>query len=247
MNVQDILTFLDSRAPFATAEEWDNPGLLVGDAGAPVNRVLVALDATPGALEAAVAAGADLLVTHHPVIFAPLRRLDANGLPYRLAAAGISLIAAHTNLDKAADGVNDTLAGLLGLTDVHPGADGMTRVGTLPEAMTPTAFAAMTAAALDTAVRLGRGADLIRRVAVCGGSGGDFIPDLAGVADAFVTGEVKHHQWLEADAAGLTLIEAGHYATEVPVVDTLCRWLGEAFPALAVTAYYDGEPYTTLK
>lgn len=247
MIIQDILTFLDSRAPFATAEEWDNPGLLVGDPNAPVHRVLVALDATDGALDTAQAVGADLMVTHHPVIFAPLKRLDAHSLPYRLAAAGIGLIAAHTNLDKATDGVNDTLAARLELENVIIADDGMTRIGTLPEETTVTAFAGQVAQALDTTVRVSNHDHPIRTVAVCGGSGGDFIPALVDAADALVTGEVKHHQWLEANANRLTLIEAGHYATEAPVVDTLCRWLQETFPGLAVTAYYEGDPYTIVK
>ena len=246
MTVQDILQYIDRRAPFATAEEWDNPGLLVGCSAHKVTGVLVALDATDGALAAAKAIGAELIVTHHPVIFRPLRRLDGDGIPYRLAADGIALIAAHTNLDKAAGGVNDTLAERLGLTDVTVAADGMTRIGTLPEAETPTDFARRVAAALNVPVRLG-GNRPIRTVAVCGGGGGDFIPALIGQVDAFVTGEVKHHQWLEANAADLTLVEAGHYATEVPIVDTLCAWLQEAFPDLTVTPYRDGNPYDIVK
>ncbi|MBQ8684485.1 MAG: Nif3-like dinuclear metal center hexameric protein [Clostridia bacterium] len=246
MRIQDILTFLDTRAPFATAEEWDNPGLLVGSPSQPVNGILVALDATPGAIESALAIGANLIVTHHPVIFAPLRRLDGDSLPYRLAAAGIGLIAAHTNLDIAAGGVNDTLAACLGLEDVTVAPDGMSRIGRLPTPEESTAFARQVAEALDTPVRV-CGNREIRTVAVCGGGGGEFASALTGQVDAFVTGEVKHHQWLEANAAGLTLIEAGHYATEVPVVDTLCTWLQEAFPTLPVTPYRDGQPYITVK
>ena len=246
MTIQKIFTFLDARAPFTTAEEWDNPGLLVGSSDQSVTGILVALDATPGAIDAALAVGADLIVTHHPVIFAPLRQLAADSLPYRLAAAGIGLIAAHTNLDKAAGGVNDTLAACLGLTDVAVASDGMTRIGILPTPEGPTAFAPRVAAALDTPVRV-CGDRPVHTVAVCGGGGGEFAAALADRVDAFVTGEVKHHQWLEANAAGLTLIEAGHYATEVPVVDTLCAWLQEAFPALPVTPYRDGQPYTTVK
>ncbi len=246
MTIQTIYDHLNRRAPFDTAEEWDNPGILVGSGEQSVTGILVALDATPGALQAAQAVGADFIVTHHPVIFSPLRQLTAEGLPYRLAAAGIGLIAAHTNLDKAADGVNDTLAVRLGLTDIHPAADGMTRIGTLPQEQSAAVFAKQVATALDTAVRT-CGDRPVRTVAVCGGSGGDFIPALIGQVDAFVTGEVKHHQWLDAAADGLTLIEAGHYATEVPVVDTLCDWLREAFPTLPVTPYRDGDPYTTIK
>lgn len=231
-------------APFETAEEWDNVGLLVGNPDDRVNGVLVALDVTPGALAAAQAVGANLILTHHPLIFEPLRRLDSNSLAYQLAAAHIGVLSAHTNLDKAAGGVNDTLANRLGLQDVRPAPDGMSRIGCLPAAVELADFAQQVAACLDTPVRVA-GNGPVRTVAVCGGSGGDCIPALAPLADAFVTGEIRHHQWLSD--AGPALIEAGHYATEAPVIDTLCQWLREAFPTLPITPYYDGVPYITTK
>lgn len=242
MTIQDVYNYLDSRAPFATCEEWDNVGLLVGDPRQTVSGILVTLDVTDGAIDAAVAAGANLIVSHHPVIFSALKTLGGDSIPYRLAAAGIAVISAHTNLDRADGGVNDTLAALLGLEDIHPSADGLCRIGTLSQETTPAAFAKTVADVLSTAVRLNGGCT-IRTVAVCGGSGGDFIDALTPYADAFVTGEVRHHEWLAA--RGIAVIEAGHYATEVPVVDTLCRWLTEAY-GIAVTPYYDGEPYTTI-
>lgn len=245
MYVKDIFDFLNERAPFDTCEEWDNVGLLVGSGRLPATRVLVALDATDGALEAAKAIGADLIVTHHPVIFAPLKRLTADSIPYRLAAAGIDLIAAHTNLDKAEGGVNDTLAARLGLADVTVAADEYTRIGTLTEPMSARDFAAHVAGVLDTPVRYS-GDKEVRTVAVCGGSGGDFMLRCIGAADAYVTGEVHHHEWLAA-AGHVNVIEAGHYATEVPVVDTLCTWLTEAFPDLTVIPYRDGDPYSVIK
>ena len=245
MTVQEIFTFLHNRAPFDTAEGWDNPGMLVGDPHRAVGTVLVALDATAGAVDTAAAVGADLIVTHHPVIFAPLKRLAADSIPYRLAAAGISLIAAHTNLDKADGGVNDTLAARLGLADVTVAADEYTRIGTLAEAMSARDFAAHVAAVLDTPVRY-NGDKTVRTVAVCGGSGGDFMLRMTDGADAYVTGEVRHHEWLAA-ADRINVIEAGHYATEVPVVDTLCAWLEEAYPELTVIPYRDGDPYSVIK
>ncbi len=245
MTFSDIQQLIHTFAPFDTAEEWDNAGLLVGDPATEVNGILVALDATVDAVNSAAKAGANLLVTHHPVIFEPLRRLEADSLPYRLAAAGVGLLAAHTNLDKAAGGVNDILADLLGLTDVVTAPDGMSRIGRLPAPMDPTAFARLAAERLDTPVRLGAHRT-VSTVSVCGGSGGDFIDELAPLADAFVTGEVKHHQWLAANQAGLTLVEAGHYATEVPVVAALCDRLRQAFPAMPVIPYYE-QPYTTIK
>ncbi len=207
---------------------------------------MVALDATPDAVKAAKAIGAELIVTHHPVIFEPLKQLDSEGVPYALAAAGIDVISAHTNADKADGGVNDALAQRLGLTDLHTTEDGLCRVGTIKEPTDAAAFAKAVAKALDTAVRT-NGGGTIRTVGVCGGSGGDFIAPLANKVDAFVTGEVRHHQWLEANALGVTVIEAGHYATEILIVDTLCRWLQEAFPTLDITAYYDNAPYNTVR
>ena len=245
MTIRDIFAYINDRAPMDTAEGWDNPGMLVGNPHREVNCVLVALDATAGAVDTAEAVGADLIVTHHPVIFAPLKRLTADSIPYRLAATGIDLIAAHTNLDKAAGGVNDTLAARLGLTDVAVTADEYTRIGTLPEAMSARDFAAHVAGVLDTAVRYS-GDKEVKTVAVCGGSGGDFMLRCIGSADAYVTGEVRHHEWLAA-AGNINVIEAGHYATEVPVVDTLAAWLTEAFPHLTVIPYRDGDPYSVIK
>ncbi len=246
MTNRTIMELLDSKAPFSLAEEWDNVGLLIGNPDNEVTRVLVTLDATPAAIEAARAVGAELIVTHHPVIFSPLKALDSDSVPYALAAAGIDVISVHTNADKAADGVNDVLAERLGLTDLRVTEDGFCRIGQLSELTDARAFAKMVANTLDTAVRVNGGGE-IRTVAVCGGSGGDFITPLASEIDAFVSGEVRHHQWLEANALGVTVVEAGHYATEVPIVDALCHWLQDAFPALSVTAYYDAVPYETVR
>ena len=245
MFVKDIFDFLNERAPFDTCEEWDNVGLLVGSGRLPATRVLVALDATDGALEAAKAIGADLIVTHHPVIFNAMKRLDADSFPYRLAAAGISAISAHTNLDKAMGGVNDVLAARLGLTDVEIAADGITRIGILPEEMSADAFAAHVAGALGMPVRAA-GNKPVKKVAVCGGGGGGFIAACFGLADCFVTGEVKHHEWLYA-AGHINVIDGGHYSTEVPVVDTLCRWLTEEFPDLQVVPYHEGECFAVVE
>ena len=245
MKVKEILDFLGEKAPFDTCEEWDNVGLLVGSGYQPATRVLVALDVTDGALEAAKAIGADLIVTHHPVIFRPISRLSADSMPYRLAAAGISVISAHTNLDKAVEGVNDTLAARLGLTDVEIAADGMTRIGTLPEEMTATAFASHVAAVLGTPVRAA-GDKAVKTVALCGGAAGSSMFPLIGKVDCFITGEVKHHEWLMA-AGRINVIDGGHYSTEVPVVDTLCRWLAEGFPTLQVVPYHEGECFSVVK
>ena len=246
MLLKEIVDFLGQKAPAATAEEWDNPGLLVESGEKTVTAAVVALDATPAAIEFAVKNGANLLVTHHPVIFGGLTRLTPDHPAVLAMRAGVSVYSAHTNLDKAPGGVNDTLAALCGLRDVTVAADSMSRIGTLPAPLTAEAFAAQVARVLQAPVAFTAG-KTVSRVAVCGGAAGEGVFTLAGMADAFVTGEMKHHEFLAAKAANLTAIAAGHYATEVPVIRTLTAWLQSAFPELRVCPFADTAPYTVLK
>lgn len=245
MQLKEIVDFLEIKAPKDTAEEWDNPGLLVDTGRTAVSGAVVSLDATPAAIAFAAEMGANLLITHHPIIFHPLSALTADTPAVLAMQAGITVLSLHTNLDKAAGGVNDTLAALLGLREVTVAADGMTRVGTLPRPLPPLVFARTVAAVLDAPVTLAAGRT-VSRVAVCGGGAGEGVFAFADSADAYVTGEMKHHEFLAAKAAGLTAVAAGHYATEVPVIHTLTRWLQEAFPALPVTAFTDTAPYTVI-
>lgn len=241
MKIQEIIAFLEQKAPAALAEEWDNVGLLV-DKAKTADIVVTALDATKEAVTFAKEKGATLLITHHPVIFDPLTALsDAH--PAVLAMEnGISVLCLHTNLDKAQGGVNDTLCEKLQLTDVTVAADGMTRVGCLPEAMSPAFFADFVSEKLQTPVMF-TGGKTVKTVAVCGGGAGDGVFRLEGLADGYVTGEMKHHEFLFANANGQTVVAAGHYATEVPVVDTLTRWLQQAFPKVSVYPFYGQPPY----
>ena len=251
MKLSEIYKIADEIAPKRLSDEYcrlygayDNSGVLV-DTGDDIKGVLFTLDLSAAAIAKAREMGANLIITHHPVIFNGMKRLDADSIPYRLAAAGISAISAHTNLDKAMGGVNDVLAARLGLTDVEVAADGITRIGTLPEEMSATAFAAHVAEALEIPVRAA-GNKPVKKVAVCGGGGGGFIAACFGLADCFVTGEVKHHEWLYA-AGHINVIDGGHYSTEVPVVDTLCGWLAEEFPDLQVVPYHEGESFSVVK
>lgn len=247
MTVGEVCTYLQGRAPFETAEEYDNVGLLVGSPDMPACRILVTLDITPAAVRAAEEAGADLIVSHHPVIFSPLKRLDTGSIPYRLAGAGIAAICVHTNLDRAAGGVGDLLAARLGLDDIQTAAGGTCRIGRPTEPRSPRDFAAFVGKRLGTPVRLRAGTGPVTRVAVCGGAGGDFLLPLLkeGGADAAVTGELKHHEWLDLPP-GVTVVEAGHYHTEACMAEGMARWLREAFPQAEVTAFEDEPPYVTV-
>lgn len=248
--VEEIYTFLDGWAPFATRLSMDNAGLLVGSRTAPVTGVTVCFDITADVVRQAEKAGHNLIVSHHPVIFHPLRRLEGESVPYLLAAGGMSAICAHTNLDAAAGGVNDVLAAALELQEVRPLPDGeentppMARIGRLAQPMSPAVFAAYVKEKLGCGgVRYTDPGREIRRVAVLGGSGADLLETAAEAgADALVTGEARHHELLLAGVLGISLVDGGHFCTEQKIVQELCRRLSAAFPDLSVAAAKEVEP-----
>lgn len=232
LTVQRVYELIDALAPFDTQADFDNSGLLVGNPQAEVTGIHLALDVTDRVIDDALAAGADLIVTHHPLMFSARKRLteaDYEGhLLIRLIANGLSLIAAHTNFDQAPGGMNDTLAGLLGLENIV--GEGFLRVGDLSAPMTAEAFADFAARQLGDAVRvMGHRDALIRRVGLCSGGGCDEWADAHAMgADAFLTGEVKHHIALDASYHGVVLLEAGHFATENPGIFALMKALQNA-------------------
>jgi len=243
--VQDIITIVEILAPPHTAETWDNSGFQLGDRSASVRKVAVSLDATPTVIRGAVSQGADLLVTHHPLIFPYITRIDrATAIGTAITRAlsnGLSIYCSHTPLDHSSRGTNLALSLMLKLSSPVPvpgqsGAetsldmsDGIVFTGTLDSPMILSAFAEHVRDTLGaTHVRyVGDGESQVQTVSVCGGSGGDFI-DRAGKlgADVFVTGEIKHHQALAAFDMGMNIVEAGHYHTEwctVPHMEKIIR------------------------
>ena len=225
LTVQQVYDFINDRAPFETQVAYDNSGLLVGDPQLQVTGVLFALDVTDRVIDEAAAQGANLIVTHHPLMFSPIKRLVETNyeahLLCRLIREGVSLIAAHTNLDQAAGGINDALANRIGLTDVQ--GEGFVRVGTLPTPMTAGGLAAHIGDKLGDVVRvMGDPSTRVTKVGMCSGSGADEWPAAAALgAQAFLTGEAKHHIALEASSAGVVILEAGHHATEEPGIFAL--------------------------
>ncbi len=244
MQLKDLIALFERIAPVGLAEEWDNPGLLIEPENEEITRILFALDCTPAVAEEAAARGAQLVFTHHPLFFKPVRRIHHSApdtaAAYRLIRHGIGLYAAHTNLDCALGGVNDALAKTIGLESVRPlapGADGgpgIGRVGDLPTPLPLLEFASAVRDTLSAAVRYGGGANhCVSTVAVIGGSGGDFIREAkAAGADVLLTGEIKHSQALEAEIAGIAVIEAGHYETERVVLPYLLEGLQSALDAI---------------
>ena len=234
--VSDVERLVGEIAPYELAEEWDNVGLLFGRAGATVTRALVALDLTQEALEQAKALGAQLIVTHHPIMFSARRRItdaDREGrLMLAMAEAGIAHIAAHTNLDSAPGGVNDTLMTAMGCAHVR--GEGFVRVGELPEGMTFSALCERAAARLHASVRAYGAPDRhVRALGCCSGAGGGEVETARKLgADCFITGEIRHHEALDAVDSGVAVIEAGHFETENPVCEVLRCALQNAADAL---------------
>ncbi|MCF2661065.1 Nif3-like dinuclear metal center hexameric protein [Pseudoflavonifractor phocaeensis] len=249
--VKEIYGFLDQLAPFATQMDFDNAGFLVGRGAVQVERLLVALDITEEVAEEAAELGCQLIVSHHPVIFHPARSVTDETVTGRvllgLAEQRIAAICAHTNLDAAQGGVNDCLAAALELTEVgqlhQDGVDGQGRpygIGRVGIAhrpgLTAGEYAAFVKEKLGAAsVRFAGGGRPVQTVAVGGGSCGSMLADaLAAGCDTFVTADVKYDQYLEAKALGITLMDAGHYATENVACAPLAQQLARKFPEVEV-------------
>lgn len=248
--VGEVMAFLQEKAPFELQEDFDNAGFLVGRETAQVSKILVALDITEKVAEEAAELGAQLIVAHHPVIFGGARSVTDQTVTGRIVLSliehGIAAICAHTNLDAVTDGVNDALALRLGLTGLkqlkQAGVDGqgrpygIGRVGTVPERSLYDFAMGVKQLLGANGLRLVAGGRPVHKVAVGGGACGDMMEDAIALGcDTFVTSDVKYHQFLEAKAQGLNLIDAGHFPTEDVVCPVLQNWLVQRFPQVAVS------------
>ncbi len=228
MKCSEIIRLLEEDYPVSAAESWDNPGLLVGRADRKVKKIFVALDVTDETLEQAVQAGADLMITHHPLIFGSLKQVNDQSFIGRrvlkLIENGISYYAMHTNFDVR--GMADINERQLGLTDTevlevtgeHAGVpEGIGRVGSLskPLSLKEMAELVKTGMQIPSVLLYGSPEHIIRRAAVSSGSGKSMVPAaLAAGAEVLVTGDVDYHTAIDALAQGLAVIDAGHYGTE---------------------------------
>lgn len=242
-SVADLCDYLEAFAPGRLAAEWDNVGLLVGDRAQFVTRVMTCLTITPAVAAEAVREQVSLIVTHHPLPFQPLKRITANDPTGRilleLIRAGVAIYSPHTAFDSAAAGINQQLAIGLELTDIEP---------LIPDSSTGRSGRLAAPLALgELAVRLkqflkigglfvvGRLDTPVTRVAIACGSAGEFLSAaLARDCQAFVTGETRLHTCYEAEARGIGLLLAGHYASERFGVERLAETIAQHFPALRV-------------
>ena len=248
--VNDILVFVESLAPMYMKMDWDNCGLLCGRKDRPVKKILVALDPFRSVIEEAIDIGADLIVTHHPLIFAEeVKAVNEDTETGRcllmLMEHGIAAINAHTNLDQAPGGINDVLAQTLGLSNIEVvspvGTDasgnpwGLLRAGEVDEQPLSAFLAVVKEKLRCDGLRYCDGGKPVRKVAVGGGScGGAFAEAAAHGCDTLVTADVKYNQFRSAFEAGINLIDAGHFHTENPTMPVLAEKIRSAFPEVEV-------------
>ena len=244
MTVRELYAFFEQKIPRALSCDWDNDGLMVcPDDTKEVRRVLVALDITAAVAEHAIKEGYDLVVSHHPLIFHPLKAVAPGEATVnkviRLLTSGVSAMSFHTRLDAVAGGVNDVLANAIGLQNITPfGKDGeeMGRIGDLETPMSLRAFAERVKSATGAAqVQISDAGKPVSRVAVLGGGGaGESGAAAAAGADTYLTGDLRHDQLTEAPERGMNLVQGGHFYTENLVCNRIRELLLEADATLTV-------------
>lgn len=248
--IKDILNYFETFAPIDTAMDFDNCGLLVGGKDAEVTKALVALDITPDVVREAESSGCELIISHHPVIFNPVKRLSPSSVPYLLAQTGIAAVCMHTNLDLGEEfGVNRCLAEAVGIiAPVKSERGECLMTGRLEKPLSAAEFAAAVKNALSCdGLRYTDCGKMIETAAVaCGAGGSDIFAAAEEGADVLVTGEIKHHEINAANEAGVAVVDAGHFKSEDIVILPLIKRLRAQFPEITFTkskTYSDNMKY----
>ncbi len=241
--VKNIYDYINSFAPFNTQEEWDNSGLLVGEFGAEVKKALLCLDVTKAAAHFAADIGADLIISHHPIIFKPISSLIKGGAPYICAESGISVISAHTNFDKAHGGINDNLASILDLKNIRQAEDSFITLGELDCEMSIDDFAAFVREKLDShGLRYTDTEKAVKTVALGGGACEEYTETALRNADCFLTGDMKYHEMLNCSELGFAVISAGHFETEYKPFLMIKERLSEHFTDVEFVTFNQKNP-----
>jgi len=244
IRVEDIFKYLCECYPLDTACDFDNPGLLVGDKNSKVTGAIVALDCDIDTINFAVNNGCNLIITHHPVIWDGLKNVTAGSVVFSAIKNGISVISMHTNLDIAKGGVNDCLCRALGLKNVKPftADDGYLLLSADTDNVNADTLASEFKNRLGYSVRYVDSQKSINRVLVCSGSGGKYLYDaLAGGFDALITADVKHDVFTCAINFGISVFDAGHYATECVVIKPLADKLTKEFKYICFKEFYQNK------
>jgi len=243
--VNDVLDMLSELAPVSLKMDFDNVGLLVGDRSKEVNRLLIALDITDAVIDEAVALGAELIVSHHPLIFTPLKSVLSDDICGRkvikLIENGISAICMHTNLDIVEGGINDVLIKALGAEPemlIEPTGEGvgLGRVGQIPEPLTLEVFLERCKTALKVSdLRYVSGGKDVSRIGVMGGAGAFALENAVKAGcDTYITADIKYHEFLNAADYGINLIDGDHFCTENLIIPVLHEKLSAAFSEVSV-------------
>jgi GTP cyclohydrolase I len=248
--LEKLFHIIDEVAPFSLAEKWDNSGLQVGSLDMEISKILIALDPTMEALEKAVSINAGLIITHHPLLFISISKIDFNQFPGNIIRAAIkkdiAIIAAHTNLDNAKMGISHFLAGRLELTDwevLEPKelngitGYGLGVIGCLDKTIDLSSYAMKVKNSLGaTAVKvIGADDSRVKCVAAVGGAGRDYVAKAKEKgADLIITGDIGHHDALNARALGINVIDAGHFYTERVALTGFMEQLKERFTMLGL-------------
>ena len=244
MKVKDIISTIESFAPLSIQERWDNSGLCVGSPEDEVHSVLLGLDCTPALVDEAIACGADMIVTHHPLIFSGLKNISPENMVgaavIKAIKAGISIYAAHTSADKVLAGVSGAMAARLGLTDVEildedGDGTGLGVVGNLPEPLPAEEMTRLVKEKFGLKVlKSSRPLEgMISRVAMCGGSGRSLIgAAMKSGAQLYISGDISYHNFFTKE--GFMIMDIGHYESEIEIVDILFSLLKKNFPTFAV-------------
>ena len=244
MNIREIIDALERFAPLPLQDDYDNSGLQIGTTETEVSGVLLCLDVTRQVVDEAIKNGCNMIISHHPLLFRPLKKItddNIGSIVMDAVRAGITIYASHTNLDNASNGVNMRIACILGLQAIkpleeHPDGNGAGIIGRFKDPMTEDELLAIIKDKFGVQCirhngKLGR---KISRMAVCGGAGA-FLADKAVEqgSDAFMTGEIGYHRFFGYDGI-IKLIETGHFESEQFTVDLIADILKESFPALKV-------------
>lgn len=235
---REIMWLMEDLAPARYAEEWDNPGLNIGDPEAEVKKIIVALDASEAVIDEAVEKGADMIVTHHPLLFHPVKKINYDSPDGRkiikLIRNNINMFAAHTNLDAVKGGTNDVLAEMLGLKNLsvlsmgNEEGVGIGRTGEFDGDVTLGMLSVKVkeVLGLDAVRVIGNLSSKVKKAALCTGAGMEFMPEAIDTGcDVFITSDIRYHEAMEAVERGLAVIDATHYATENIIVPTLAAYL----------------------
>ena len=244
MKVKDIIEVIEEFAPLSLQEGWDNSGLCIGSPEDPVTSVLFGLDCTPELVDEAASCGADMIVTHHPLIFSGLKKISSDNkvgeAVIKAIKAGISIYAAHTSADKVIAGVSGAMAARLGLENVRildedGDGTGLGVVGDLPRPLTSDEAVAFVKERFGLKMmKTSRPLEgMISRVAMCGGSGGSLIgAAMKSGAQLYISGDISYHNFFTAD--GFMIMDIGHYESEIEIVDILFSLIKKKFPTFAV-------------